>query len=301
MLRKKYCLLIDCEADESALKQRSSAMFHSIANIIHDNTDVLLLTLFTDVKTISVYTVYYIVVKNIKSIMQNFVTGLEAAFGNMWAKKEYTAFKKNFETYEFLIFSFSSVVFTCVGLLLVEFIRLYTSGISDVNYIKYDFAILVTVAEGVFCIRQPYITIVQAAGKYKETRKGAMVEALLNLAISLILVQYIGLNGVIIGTLIANVFRTTQYAFYSSKELLDRKISAFWGICSWHILNSSIICFVYSCICQINITNWMSWLLCGVIAFVVAMVVTIGSAYVFYRKQLIHAFRIVNKMVWRKR
>ena len=45
-VRRKYGLVKDCDGDPSLLKQRGSAMFHSIANIIHDNTDILFLTFF---------------------------------------------------------------------------------------------------------------------------------------------------------------------------------------------------------------------------------------------------------------
>lgn len=301
-VRKNYKLVKDCEADETALNQRGSAMFHSIANIVHDNTDILLLTIFTDAKTISVYTVYYMIVRNVKQIMQNFVTGLEAAFGNMWVKKELAAFRKNFSTYEFLVFSFSSVVFTCVGLLLTSFIGLYTKGITDVNYIRPTFAILVTVAEGIFCIRQPYVTIVQAAGKYKETRNGAAVEAILNLVTSLILVNVIGIDGVIVGTLVANIFRTSQYAIFSSQYLLNRKVLYSIGRCGWHLGNT--VCIVALCnpiLKVLAVDSWGKWILSGAICFIIAMIVTVVSGWMVYRKDFQHALFVIKNMLSRKR
>lgn len=301
-VRKNYRLVSDCEADKIALNQRSSVMFHSIANIVHDNTDILLLTLFTDAKTISVYTVYYLIVRNVKQIMQNFVTGLEAAFGNMWVKKEYDAFRKNFSTYEFLIFSFSSVVFTCVGLLLTSFISLYTKGITDTNYIRPAFAVLVTVAEGIFCIRQPYITIVQAAGKYKETRNGAVMEAIINLAISLFLINIIGLEGVIVGTLVANIFRTLQYSIFSSKHLLNRKILYSIGRCAWHILNTILIVVVYSPISRVFVVDsWGKWILSGIICFTIAVIVTAISGWIMYHEDFKQALVVSKRIISRKR
>ncbi len=54
-------------------------LFLSIANLIHQNVDLVLLTLFTDAKVISVYTVYYLVVGKIKQLMQIVTTGMVAS------------------------------------------------------------------------------------------------------------------------------------------------------------------------------------------------------------------------------
>ena len=129
-------------------------------------------------------------------------------------KKEYKNLNSNFRTYEFLIYCFTIVVFSCVATLILPFIENYTRGITDINYLRVELAILISLAEIVYCIRQPYLLLVYATGMYEETKKGAAIEAILNLAISFGLVWVIGLPGVIIGTLVANLFRTTQYILF---------------------------------------------------------------------------------------
>lgn len=297
-VKHKYKLITDIDADLSLLGQRKDAMFHSIANIVHDNTDIILLTLFTDTKIISVYTVYYSIVRNVKQLFQNFTTGLEAAFGVLWAGNQKSIFKKNFEIYEFLSFSFSSVIFTCVGLLILPFIELYTKGINDVNYIRMTFAILVTITEAVFCIRQPYVTIVQAAGKYKETKKGAFWEAIINLLVSLILVNVIGLNGVILGTLVSNIFRTCQYAYYSYKHLLQRSIAFFVKSIIIHMLNTTVIIVIFNAILQcMTINTWWEWIVESCVCFFISLAVTLFNAFIFNRKYLIASFGVIRKMI----
>lgn len=298
--KKRYCIIKDCEPDPKALSQRKFAMFHSIANVIHEDTDVFLLTLFTDTLTISVYSVYYGVIRNIKQLMQNFTTGLEGAFGSMWAKNEEIQFVRNFNTYEFLMFAFSSVIFTSTGVLIIPFMKLYTHAITDVNYIRPLFAGLVVLAETAFCIRQPYVTIVQAAGKYKETKNGAMVEALINLGISLVLVYSIGLNGVIVGTIAANIFRTVQYALYSSNELLHRSIIEFMKKIVWHIVNSLLIVIIMSSLGRFFVVNtWSQWIIfsCGTVC--VSMFVTLLTSIIIYNDEVKRSWCIVRRMVVR--
>lgn len=297
-VRRRYGIIKNCKLDMSVLKQRKAAMFHSIANIVHDKTDIMLLTVFTSVNTVSVYSVYYLVFANVKKIMQNFTTGLEGGFGSMWAKNEKDLFKKNFRTYEFFLFSFSSIVFTCVGLLIVPFIKLYTAGVKDVNYVIYSFAILASVAEAIYCIRQPYVTIVQAAGKYEETKKWAAIEAIANLIVSTSLVYFIGLNGVIIGTLVANIIRTVQYAVFSSKFLLDRSIFDFFKRIAWHILNSSLIIIIYYFIrTAFVLDTWKMWVIHGFICLTISGVIVLVTSLIFYKNDVVNLIHLTKRVL----
>lgn len=301
-IRKRYGIIKNCKLDMSVLSQRKAAMFHSIANIVHDKTDIVLLTVFTSVNTVSVYSVYYIVLSNVKNIMQNFTTGLEGGFGSMWATNEKELFKKHFRTYEFFMYFFSSVVFTCVGLLIVPFIKLYTSGVKDVNYIVYSFAALASIAEAIYCVRQPYVTIVQAAGKYEETKKWAVIEAATNLIVSIALVNFLGLNGIIIGTLFANIIRTVQYAIFSSKYLLERSILVFIKRLAWHVLNTTLIMIIYYFIRNaLVLDTWTMWIIHGMICFTISAIIVIVTSLVFYRNDLVSIFNLMKQVIKLKR
>ena len=286
IVKKKYDLDDKCEPDPTAIKGRGAVAFHSIANIIHDNTDLVILTLFTDAKLISVYTVYMLVVGKVRRILLMLTNGLEGAFGNMWAKKEIAAFENNFRFFEFLIFSSTSVVFSTVGILIIPFIRLYTSGVTDINYILFDFAILLTITETMYCIRHPYLIIVQATGNYEATKKGAAAEAVINIVTSVVLVQFMGLNGVIIGTLIANTFRTVQYAFFISNHVIKGSIKGSIGKFVWFLTNSIAILAVDYIIGRfISISGWLGWIIQGIIYTSLGLAITAIMSFLFYRSE----------------
>jgi len=298
LVKKKYKLIDNCEPDMSAIKNRGAVAFHSIANIIHDHTDLVILTLFTDAKVISVYTVYQLVVAKIRRILLMLTNGLEGAFGNMWARNEIGKFNENFRFFEFLIFSSTSIIFTSVGVLLIPFVKLYTKGVTDVNYIMWDFAILVTITEAMHCIRHPYLIVVQATGNYEATKIGALVEALINISISLVLVNIIGLNGVIIGTLIANTFRTTQYALFISKNIISGSIIGTIKRFVWFIANSAIIVLINSFILSfVQIDGWKGWMIKGVISVLFATVLTVVMSKIFYGEEMKKCLNILMRKV----
>ncbi|MFR5170216.1 MAG: lipopolysaccharide biosynthesis protein [Clostridium paraputrificum] len=301
-VKKKYKLIDNCKADYCGIKQRRDVAIHSIANLIHGNIDLILLTIFVDAKIISVYTVYYLVVGKIKSLIQVVTSGMEAAFGSIWVKKELKTLEKNFRGFEYLIYTFTVIVFSCVGILILPFIERYTAGISDIEYIRLDLAILITLAEGVFCIRQPYVILVQATGNYKETRNGALIEAILNLIISLMLVNFIGISGVIVGTLVANIFRTMQYTIFISNKVLHRNINEVLKRILWTVSSIGIICFLALIVVNNMIFNldWSGWIIESVIVFSISCCIALIMSLIFYRKDLIFIINIIKRISIKK-
>ena len=103
------------------------------------------------------------------------------------------------------------MLITCAIVLIVPFISVYTKGVTDANYIRYAFGALIVISEYIWAIRLPYSSLVLAAGHFKETRKGAWVECISNIVISVLLVRAFGLIGVAIGTIVAMAIRTIEF------------------------------------------------------------------------------------------
>ena len=145
----------------------------------------------------------------------------------MIAKGEKDNLNKKFGLYEFIYYTVVTVMFTCAGILILPFVKVYTSGISDVNYIRPAFAYIIVCAYAAYAIRSPYNTLTLAAGHYRQTRNGAFAEAAINVVVSVIGVFIWGIVGVALGTLAAMLFRTVQYAWYLSKNILNRSFVVF--------------------------------------------------------------------------
>ena len=297
---KDYKLDTNCEADDTALAQRKDAMGHSIANIIHENTDMILLTVFTSVKIVSVYSVYALIMNGLKQVLYVFTTGSEAVFGNMWANQEKESISNNLSLFEFIIGVFVSIIFSVTSVLIIPFIMLYTKGVHDVNYIIPEYAFVIVLAQIFYCIRLPYLTITQAAGKYKETKKGAYAEAIINLSVSLVLVNIIGITGTAIGTLVANLFRTIQYMLFTYHHLVKKSIGVFIRRIIWICCNVLIVLMVGKVfVFDYSYHGWMRWIISGVILALLGSIVTLVSSMIFYRKDLFRLFTVLKRMLKR--
>lgn len=288
-IHRKFSLTNECEPLETEGKSRKAVATHSIANIIHDNVDLVTLTFFVDAKVISVYTVYNTIVSKIKMLLRVFTSGMEAAFGDMWVKREYDTLAKSFKTYEYMMFTLTTVIFSCVGILLLPFVRVYTSGVNDINYILPTFAALITIAEGIYCIRQPYMTLVYATGSYEQTKKVAVVEAAINLILSIVLVNIMGISGVIMATIVANLFCTSMFIYFTSKSILKRSISVVILRVIWVLLCIALTTVLSNIIGKAIAysVSWIGWLVEAIIVFTISVVITLLMSLLFYRDDLL--------------
>lgn len=296
-VNRKYGIVKNVEPDNNAVKQRWDGLGHHIAFLLHNNTSIAVLTLFADIKEVSVYSVYYMVVSAIRQLTATFSSGLEAAFGNMIAKNEEKVLDRNFQVFEFFMFSLTTVLFTSMASLILPFISLYTSGVTDVNYYRPFFAYALVLAEAIYCIRIPYHSVVLAAGHFKETRNGAFAEAFINVIISVLLVKKLGLIGVATGTMVAMLFRTIQYAVYLSKNILKRSMWLFVKRVVVYSLTTLLIIIVVNNMPGLEISSYISWIVYAMIVTMVATVITFLVGLLLFFEDIKNIYLIIKRLV----
>jgi len=217
---KKHYRLPKVDKDPGALNQKWTGMGQHIAYFLHTNTDIVLLTLFANLKVVAVYSVYRLVATSIWNIASAFSGGMEAAFGEMIAKKEQAALRAAYSRYKFMLTVVSIMLFGTAAVMLLPFVRLYTAGITDANYIQPLFGVLLVLAEAVNCIVLPCSSLPVSANRLKQTKWGAYCEAAINIGLSLALIRWNPLLGVAIGTLTATLFKGVYYICDTAKHVL---------------------------------------------------------------------------------
>ena len=112
------------------------------------------------------------------------------------------------------------IVIACMGVLILPFVGVYTINLTDVQYIRPVLGILFTLIVFMQNVRIPGLTIICAAGHYKETRYQAILEAVINITVSLGLVWKFGMAGVLLGTVCSYGYRSFEIVFYTSRHLV---------------------------------------------------------------------------------
>lgn len=282
-VKKKYNINLNEADKEYKLEKQWDGLAQHIAAVVHSNTDITVLTFLTKLSEVSVYSVYGMITRGVKSFVQAFSGGLDASFGDMIAKNENTILNKNFSIYEFFHYTICTIFYSCTLLLIVPFVRVYTSGITDVNYIRPAFGYLIVISEFIWAIRLPYSTITLAAGHFKETRKGAWIEAISNIIISIILVIKFGIVGVAIGTIVAMTIRTVEFIYHANKYILKRNILVSVKKILTIILETIIIILIVKLLPTFVIDGYFRWLLYAVIVFCISAFITIITNLCIYK------------------
>lgn len=285
-VEKHYRLNLKLKLTEEPLKQKWNGLAQHIANYVLKHTDTMLLTWFSSLENVSIYYVYHLVANGLQQVMDVMLTGVSSLLGNMYAKDERILLNKAFNSFEMISHFYVTFLYSVAAVLIVPFVKVYMRGVQDANYIVPVFAILIVVANGSYCIRMPYETMIQVAGHFKETQVSSVIEASLNIIISLVLVRQYGLIGVAIGTLVAMVYRSFYLAWYLNSNILFRKFSSFIK----HIVVDVILAFVIWVSTKgfvFENETWMGWVLMSIEVTVIAFAESVVVFLLIYRSQLI--------------
>lgn len=292
---KNYKLNLKLSLTEEPLKQKWNGLAQHIATYVLKHADTIILTFFSTLENVSIYYVYHLVTNGLQQLVEILTTGVQALFGNMYAQREYAKLQNVFSSFEWIMHTFVTLIYSIAGVMIIPFVRVYTKGINDANYVVPVFAFLIVLANGSFCIRMPYNIMIHAAGHFKQTQASAILEALLNVIISMILVHNYGLVGVAIGTFIAMSYRTIFFAFYLRKNILNRSLLIFIKHVLVDILIVGMILLATKEI-EMGSINWFAWIIMGIKVSTVSIIVVIIVNFVFYRETIRNSIQLF----WRK-
>lgn len=281
-VKKIYNIKLEKANKDYKIKNKWDGFAQHLAYVIFSNTDVTVITIFLNVLEVSVYSVYMLVINGIRSLINAFSGGIEALFGDMIAKKE--DMKENLAVYELLYYIIVTFICVCTGILITPFIKIYTKGITDVNYIRPIFAVILVANQFVDSIRRPYNGMVLSAGKFRETQLGAWIEAISNIVLSCLLVIKFGIIGVAIGTLVANTIRTIELIIYASKNIINRTTKNISKRIMIAILQSIIVIFVIKLGLKMNITNYFEFIKYAIIISILSLLIIVPSSLIIYKK-----------------
>ena len=258
-VKVKYPLR-NIKPDGTELPQKWNGLAQHISYFILNNTDVLLITMFSTLANVSIYSVYYLVVKSLTNLVISLTGGIQSYYGSFFAINDKEGLIRNYNKYTYLISSLSILCFSIAISCIVPFILVYTRGITDANYDQFAFGCIILAAHLVFCFRYCSNLLIMAVGHYKQTQLSAIIEAVINLVISIVLIFHFGLIGVAIGTLIAMLYRSISFIIYISRNIIPRAYILFIKQMIIAIVMVGLSIFLY-CFDKIQCDNYVDWII----------------------------------------
>lgn len=293
-VKKNYNIDWNIKYSEEPIKQKWNGIAQHVASVVLDGTDNIVLTIFMGLEAVSIYSVYNLVVSGVKKLLLSMTNGIQSLMGEMLAKEEFDKLRKFFGWVEWSIHTGTIFIFAVTSVLIVPFVEVYTSGINDANYTQPMFALLIVAANAGHCLRLPYNLMILAGGHYKQTQSNYVVASILNIVFSILLVKFLGLVGIAIGTLIAMLYQTIWMAIYDSKNFIKWPIRNFVKQFLIDFITAILIILIGK-IVSINDITWVGWILYAIKVSLIAVVFILLINYIFYRPYIIKMFDKIKR------
>ncbi len=293
-VRKNYRINNMITYNEEPIKQKWNGMAVHFSYYVLEATDNIVLTVFSTLTNVSIYSVYNIVIIGVKNLIASMSKGFTSLMGDMIAKKESEKLQSFFSYVEWFYHTGTTLIFGCTGILLVPFIQVYTDGVHDANYIQPLFSFLITLANAIHTLRSPYNMIIQAAGHYKQTQNNYVIATILNIIISITTVKIWGLIGVSIGTLIAMSYQTVWMSWYNSQNIINWPFKYFSKQCGVDFLTVIVASLATFRIPLLSVT-YIAWFIQAVEVFIVWSAIAFIINWIFYKDKLTTALAMIKR------
>lgn len=189
--------------EKKDLNKNIRALFiHKISGFAVFGTDNLLISYYINIAVVGIYNSYYFVTEFAAKMVQKAFNGITASIGNLLVEgdkeRAYDVHKKlfffNFWIASFIVISYFNTI--------RQFVLLW---LGETQFLD-TFTIIVILMNLYFTMMRVSVENFQeAAGLYQQDQVAAIVEAIVNLGSSIVLVQFFGLPGIFLGTLVSNL------------------------------------------------------------------------------------------------
>lgn len=278
--------------------KRKDALISEIAGMVIDSTDLLVLSTLSGLVNASIYSIYSFVTTGIGNVLSSCREAVFAGLGKTFFA-DFDEFRRKFERFESVYFLLTFYLYTTALLLFKSFILVYTKKM-DATYYYVGLPILFVLARLLVNLRIPAIVTINTAGHFSEVKKYAVIEAIINLCISLALVKPLGIYGVLIGTISGALYRTPLLVRHSDKHILKRKDGRYLKkVGVW--LPLPLIAYGISETVDMPVDTLAGWLLLAVAAAVGVLLLFILWSFVADRSTLKECIGIVKMLLHRKK
>lgn len=298
-------LNLKVKPDKQAISQKNSVLVHEVSQMIFNHTDVLLLTAFTNLTVVSIYTVYNMIVDIISTLIGNVHNGFAFRLGQIY-NTDKERYKGVYDSYETCYMALSVALYAITFVFLLPFMGLYMEGVEDANYLDKMLPILFVSIKLLVSSRAIAGATITYAGHFKKTQWRSVLESAINLGVSvtaiLILRQYNvvwGMYGVLFGTIAALLYRANDMIIYTAKNILY--VSPWKTYRKWIVDLLGFLSIVgLTKLVPIKATGYVELLLYAAGYGVVTFLVLSGLNFLCFRKHVLDAIRYLVLGVKRK-
>ena len=247
-------------------KKVISTFFFKIDSVVIKMADSIVISAFLGLVTLAKYNNYFLILTSIVGFLDVIQNSIRPAVGNSIVAE---TMEKNYEDMKFIMFIYAGILTVCGSCFLCLYQPFIKLWLGEEFLLPFSTVLLFIVYfyAWEFCI--PVNIYKDAHGFWDKDRWRPLVEAPFNLILNIILVKTIGLNGVLISTIVTFLLITFPTVYYvMTKYYFEHKL---FNI----TMKTMLYIFVAICI------NTLCWFCCnlityeGILSFIIRMFIAL--------------------------
>lgn len=293
--KNNYLYIFKTKArDSSIIKNLKNLFWHKLAGLVVFNTDLILISNFISLEIVGVYASYQMIIQMIMTIVNIILNVLKPKIGKYIAENNKEKIFVYWRKLNIIFLNMSIIFSFCMYILANDFIRLW---IGNKIILPKSTVFLITINLFIQCFRGITDIFKDGSGFYDDIQL-PILEALINFVCSIILIHYIGLDGVIIGTIMSNILIICiAKPILVFKRCFNQSIKVYIKIYGSYIVLiviSLLMCdFISNFLLLKNINSWLEWIITGIkiggVSFGITFILFLMNED--YRSNLIYFFK----------
>lgn len=283
-VRKQYREIITLKEklDKNTIQKvvrNTKAMFaHKLGSLLVNTADSIIISAFIGVVLLGKYSNYTTIMVSMTSVLALFFTSLTSVIGHFCVTENTEEINKYFNIFFSLNFIIGCIFFLGYSAVIDDVIQIcFGEGLT----LGRDISFVITLNYFIQFMRQSTLVFRDATGTFYNDRFKPIIEGIVNVILSIALVNWIGIVGVIVATIITNLFICHiiepfvlyKYALFRSPKKYYIKLYAFILIFAALLVLDNYILLNFK-------HSWLNVLVNGCIAVGIALVPCIAVYFI---------------------
>lgn len=199
------------------IKNVKSLVLHKIGSTLVSNTDNLLISAYIGLNIVGIYSNYSMIITAIKTVLNQMFASITASVGNLNVEENNEKSYNIFSLILFTNFWIVCIITTLIIAVLNDFIIIW---LGEEYLLSLPILIAIVINFFLYEMRQTLFIYKNTYGLFQYDRYVPIIEAIINLVVSIVFLRIWGIMGIFIGTIISTLttcFWVEPYFLYKKK------------------------------------------------------------------------------------
>ena len=278
-LKDKDVQPLDEKSKKRLLSDVRALIVHKLGDVAVNQTDAIIISAAISVAVTGLISNYSLVISTVESVLAILFGSIIGSLGNLCAttskQKQLDVFKI-YDFASFWLFGFASIAYA----VLLQSFNVLMWGPEYV--VDYKVVLLIYINHYIVGQRIPLSNMKTASGVFQEDKFLPIIQAIVNLVVSIALVKTIGLIGIYIGTLVSGIVPSIIRPIVVYRKMFDQSVEEYFKRYACHFAVIALLGIITYYICKpiLSVTSWPRFIAA---VFITAILPNV-AIFLLYRK-----------------